>query len=116
MFQFGEVLTLAISVVAAAYLFANWTRIRSAPTLRPFALPLIVIIITWVATVVEGVFSEDARRGWIVVLQESVGTANGESAVAVVFNLVEHVGTMLAAVLLLVAVRRLCQDRPEACR
>jgi hypothetical protein len=113
MFQFGEVLTLAISAVAAAYLFTNWTRIRSAPTLRPFALPLIVMFVAWVATVVEGVFSTDVQQGWIVMMQESVGTAAGESAAAVAFNLVEHVGTTLAAVLLLVAVHRLCQGRPE---
>lgn len=113
MFQFGEILTLAIAVVAAAYLVTNWRRVRSSPSLRPFAIPLILMIVTWTATVVEGMFPADATGPWIVMAQESVGIVGNETVPAALFNFVEHITTAIAAVLLFVAVWRLCRTPSE---
>jgi len=113
MFQFGEILTLAISAIAAIFLLINGRRILATPNLRPFVLPLILMIVSWIATVVEGIFLPLPANGWVVVMQESVGLAADEPLATTVCNFVEHISTVAAAILLLVAVLRLAWARGE---
>jgi len=104
MFQFGELLTLAIGVVALAYVVANWRRIRSLPTLRPLVIPFVLIALSWLFTVVEGVFLTNVPFGQILMLQPSVGGSAEAGTGGQILNLLEHLANMSGAVALLVVV------------
>lgn len=108
MFQFGEILCLALALVLVTYLVSQWRRIRGTPILRPFIGAILLLFVSWVATVVEGVFLEGVSfSNLILIYQQSVGLAGESSPGSRIFNWIEHVTTAAAGVWLLVGVLRL---------
>jgi hypothetical protein len=102
MFQFGEVLALALSLIALVYLVTCWRRIQAQPLLRPFVGPFLVLMVAFVSTVTEGVFVEGANIPWIVFGEDSIRVASDNPASAL-FNLAEHAAYAAATIWLLVA-------------
>ena len=111
--QFGEILTLAIALVAAAYLASNWRRVRSSETLRLFALPLILMILAWAFSIVEDLFPPGGLTAVTVAFRERAGAEPGQTSMSQVLNILEHVLSMAAAVALLWATWFMCQGRRE---
>jgi hypothetical protein len=108
MFEFGQVLTLMIGLVATAYFASNWRRIKAQPLLRALIGPFILLMVAWLAAVVESFFY-GARSGLIVYEQESVEMAHASGLGAEIANLLQHVAMTAAAVWLLAVVWRTSQ-------
>jgi len=116
MLHLGEILTLVIGLVAAIYLVANWRQLRAIPTLRPFVLPLLFMVISWASAVVEDLFPAGGLTSLSVAFEETVGPEEGGTLLSAVFNLTEHAAILAAAVGLLLAARSLArqyQERPR---
>lgn len=105
MFQFGEILTLAICIVTIAYVLANWRRIQLLPALKPFVGPFLFLVVAWFATVIEGLFIEGPNIPILVLGQESIGVAH-QSPYSELLNLAEHVGYAVAGIWMFLLVRR----------
>ena len=117
MFQFSELLTLAVGLVMLTYLVGHWHRLRRSHTLRPFILPAVLILSAWVFTVLEGVFMPwPPTQGVIVVQQASVSMAEGGGAATQMLNVLEHVACGAAGIALLAVVVRLSRVRLEVRR
>jgi len=102
MFQFGEILTLVLSLIALVYVSTYRSRIRVQPALRPFVMPFLVLMVAFVSTVVEGVFVQGADIPWIVFGQNSSSVASDNPASALI-NLAEHASYTAASIWLLAA-------------
>ena len=102
MFQFGEILALALSLITLVYLATYWRRICAQPLLRPFVGPFLVLMVAFVSTVAEGVFVAGANIPWIVFGEDSIRVAADNPASAL-FNLAEHAAYTAATIWLLVA-------------
>ncbi len=114
MFQFSELLTLAVGLVMLTYLVGHWRRIRRSRTLRPFILPSLLILSAWLFTVLEGVFLPwPPAQGVIVVEQASIPLSELGGLPAVALNILEHLACGAAGVALLAAAVRLSRTRSE---
>lgn len=105
MFQFGEILTLTLGLITVVYVLTNRPRICAQPMLRPFVMPVLILMVAFVSTVVEGVFIQGDNIPWIVFGQESIPVAY-ENLASESFNLVEHTAYTVAAIWLLAATWR----------
>lgn len=105
MFQFGELLALCIGLVALVYLLAHRRRIAAEPALHPFAVPFLLMLVAWIATVLEGVHFESGDIPWLVFGQESLSVAR-RSITSELLNLAEHAAYAAGAVGLLVVLWR----------
>ncbi len=113
MFQFSEILTLAVGLVALTYLVAHRRRAAALPLLRPFIPAFLLLLVSWTSTVVEGFFvegvpPEDVIQFW----QESVGLTVKGGTWGRIFNWLEHLSALAAGVWLCIAAIRL--SRTEA--
>ncbi|MCX5683183.1 MAG: hypothetical protein NT049_05800 [Planctomycetota bacterium] len=106
MFQFGEILTLALSLITLVYLLAYRRRIRAEPALRAFVGPFLILMVAFVATVAEGAFMQGADIPVIVFGQENISIAHAGTA-SEWLNLIEHTSYALSAIWLYVAIWRL---------
>jgi hypothetical protein len=111
MFQFGEILTLALSLITLVYILTDRSRIIAEPLLRPFIGPFLVLMVAFVSTVVEGAFMQGAGIPWIVFEQDDISIAHASLA-SELFNLAEHMSYAVAAIWLFVAIWRVCK-RPR---
>jgi hypothetical protein len=105
MFQFGEILTLALSLITLVYVLTSWRRLFAQPMLRPFIGPFLVLMVAFVSTVVEGAFMQGAGIPWIVFEQDDISIAHAGLA-SELLNLAEHVSYAVAAIWLFVAIWR----------
>ena len=104
MFQFGEVLGLAIATMVAVYVLTNRQRLLALPALKALLIPFLFMLAGWIATVVEGIPSGGAGLPRIVFWQQSPQVTAEGGAFSQVFNLLEHLcvaasGVWLAVVL-----------------
>lgn len=106
MFQFGEVLGLAIAAMAAVYVLTNWQRILALPSLKPLLVPFFLMVAAWIITVVEGIPGGEAGVARIVFWQQSPQVTAGAGGFGQVFNLVEHLCLAAMGVCLLLALWR----------
>lgn len=106
MFQFGEVVGLAIAAMATVYVLTNWHRILALPSLKALLAPFFLMVAGWLCTVVEGIPSGGAGLPRIVFWQESPQVTAGAGAFGLVFNLMEHLCLAAAGVSLLLALWR----------
>ena len=113
MFQFGEILTLAICAVTVIYVLSNWRRIRALPALRPFLGPFLLLVVAWIATVVEGFFLQGQGVPILVFNQESTFIAH-QNLFSELFNLIEHLGYAAAGVWFFVLTWRVFQGGRES--
>jgi hypothetical protein len=113
MFQFGEILTLAICGVTVAYLIANWRRIRSLPALAPYLGPFLCLLTAWITTVAEGLFLSGEQLPLVVFAQESILVAT-QSPFSELLNFVEHAAYAAAGIWLLILIVRDSWNRAEA--
>ncbi len=111
-FQFGEILTLGICAVTAAYVLTNRRPIRALRGLRPFVVPFFLLAIAWTATVLEGI--PVGGTPTIIFWEQSPSAARAGGIVSELLNLVEHLGYMTAGVWLLVILWRASRAPPEA--
>lgn len=107
MFQFGEILALAIWVVAVVYVATNWRRLGSLPHLRMLLGPTALLAAGTAATVLEGLFFTGADLPWLVVTQDSVVVIDTGAPGARVVNLLEHACMAASCVWLLVGLARI---------
>ena len=115
MFQFSEILTLALGLVLLTYLAAHWRRILGATALGPFVGPILLLIFSWVCTVAEGVFLQNVPfENLIVVHQPSVGLPGQAGDMMHLLNWLEHISGAAAGVWLLVSMLQLRRSRREA--
>jgi hypothetical protein len=105
MFQFGEVLTLAISLVVVIFLATAWRRIRAAPLVRPFVLPVLLITGAWVFTVLEGIGQAPPGQPVLLFYGEDIFPAT-RTWWFTICNGLEHLLLMAGAMALLAAVYR----------
>lgn len=112
-FQFGEILTLGICAVTAAYVLTNRRPIRALRGLRPFVVPFFLLAIAWTATVLEGI-PGGASTPTIIFWEQSPSAARAGGIVSELLNLVEHLCYMTAGVWLLVILWRAFRSPPEA--
>jgi hypothetical protein len=112
MFQFGEILTLALSLITLVYILTYRGRIIAQPMLRPFIGPYLVLMVAFVSTVVEGAFMQGADIPWVVFGQEDISIAHSGLA-SELLNLTEHVSYAAAAIWLFVAIRQVCRRHRE---
>jgi len=106
MFQFGEVVGLAIAVMATVYVLTNWHRILALPSLKVLLIPFFLMVAGCLTTVVEGIPSGGAGLPHIVFWQQSPQVTAGAGAFGLVFNLLEHLCLAAAGVSLLLALWR----------
>jgi hypothetical protein len=106
MFEFAELLTLAIATVLMVYLLSVRERLRTLPFLWQLQWPLLLLMVAWIATVIEGIpLGENAPL--FVFVQENVEEANEAGTFSAVSNLIEHLALAGAAVwILVILVRR----------
>jgi hypothetical protein len=112
MLQFGEVLCLAIGIIAVVYVVVNGRRIRALPSASRLIGPFLLFMIAWICTVVEGLFIQGDQVPIFVIGAASIGQSSGSPATEV-FNLIEHTAFACAAVWLLVLSIRTLRRRPE---
>jgi hypothetical protein len=112
-FQFGEILTLGICAVTAAYLLTNRRPIRALRGLRPFVVPFFLMAVAWTATVLEGI-PGGGNVPTIIFWEQSPSVARAGGIVSELLNLVEHLGYMAAGLWLLVMLWRAFRAPPEA--
>jgi len=112
-FQFGEILTLGLCAVTAAYLLANRRSIRALRALRPFVVPFLLMAVGWTATVLESI-PGNGDTASIIFWEESPAAVRAGGAVSEALNLVEHLGYMAAGVWLLVILWRAARRPREA--
>ena len=112
-FQFGEILTLGICAVTAAYVLTNRRPIRALRGLRPFVVPFFLMAIAWTATVLEGIPSADEGTPSIVFWQPSAIVARAGGIVSELLNLVEHLCYTAAGIWLLGSLWRVFRARSE---
>jgi len=105
MFQFGEVLTLGLFLVTAAYLLLHWRTMGALPILRPLIIPFLLMVVAALATVLEGVPS-GAATGQIIFWEQSPQTVRAGGWVSQTLNLVEHVAYAASAIWLAVVLWR----------
>ncbi len=114
MFQFSEVLTLAIGLVLLAYLLAHRRRIADLPSLRPFVPAVMLLLLSWISTVAEGLFIEDVPPENVIQFwQKSVGLAVKGGAWSQALNWIEHLSALAASVWLFVAALRIRRANRE---
>ena len=112
-FQFGEILTLGICAVTAAYVLTNRRPIRALRGLRPFVVPFFLLAIAWTATVLEGIPGA-ASTPTIIFWEQSPSAARAGGIVSELMNIVAHLGYMTAGLWLLVILWRAFRSPPEA--
>jgi len=112
-FQFGEILTLGLCAVTAAYLLGNRRTIRALRSLRPFVVPFFLMAAAWAATVLEGI---PGRTGGATIIfwEESADVARAGGIASELLNLVEHLGYAAASICLLVVLWRAFRTPREA--
>jgi hypothetical protein len=113
MFEFGEILTLAVAIAAAGYLFPNWRRIRAHPTLRQLMGPFCVLLLAWIASVLKGV-TVGSAAAILVFERDTADLVHNFGPWPQVCNLIEHAAIAAAAVWLLVIVWRTSHPATEA--
>jgi hypothetical protein len=106
MYEFGEILTLAICVVAAVYVLTNRRRIGQLQSLRPFVFPFMLALVGWIATVVEGIPQGGPGLPTLVFWTSSPGVVAAGGSFGEVFNALEHVCLAASGVWLLVVLWR----------
>jgi len=112
-FQFGEILTLILCAVAAAYLVASRRPIRSLRALRPLVVPFFLMTVAWTMTVLESPLSDDGA--WTISFgEESADVAAARGLLSETLNLIEHLAYTTAAIWLLVVLWRAFQTPREA--
>ena len=104
-FQFGEILTLGICAVTAAYLLTNRRPIRALRGLRPFVVPFFLMAVAWTATILEGIPGAGSTPT-IIFWEQSPSAARAGGIVSELLNLIEHLGYMTAGAWLLVILWR----------
>jgi len=115
-FQFGEILTLGLCAVTAAYLLGNRRTIRALRglrALRPFVVPFFLMAAAWTATVLEGIPSR-GEGATIIFWEESPDVARAGGFVSELLNLIEHIGYATAGIWLLVVLWRAFRTPREA--
>ena len=113
MLEFGEILTLAMALVAAAYVAYGWRRIRALPTLRPFVLPLFLAILSWVCETSKNVLRADSLTALSLTLNDGAGPENAPTLLMAALNMAEHVLVLATAIALLLAARALARHYRE---
>ena len=104
MLQFGELLTLGLSLVAGVYVILHYRPIRSVQGLRPLVLPFLLVVLAFLATVIEGIpGGNDAQ---IIFWEQSPLAVREGGWLSALLNLVEHLAYMAAAVSLAVILWR----------
>ena len=112
-FQFGEILTLILCAVTAAYLLGNRRTIRALRALRPFVVPFFLVAVAWTATVLEGI-PGPGEGATIIFWEESTDVARAGGLTSELLNLIEHIGYATAGVWLLVVLWRAFRTPREA--
>ncbi|HUU93642.1 MAG TPA: hypothetical protein VM238_20820 [Phycisphaerae bacterium] len=112
-FQFGEILTLGLCAVTAAYLLGNRRTIQALRALRPFVVPFLLMATAWTATVLEGIPSR-GEGATIIFWEESADVARAGGFASELLNLLEHIGYATAGVWLLVVLWRAFRTPREA--
>lgn len=114
MFQFGEVLTVTIAVVALAYLLSNWRRVRAVPSLRRLVLPFLLVAAAWLWSVLEDIAPGGPSHALFVLIRDRPGEDGAASAWASACNVLEHVFLGASALALLGTMWRIAARREGA--
>ena len=105
MYQFGELLTLGLSLLVGVYLLVHRRLVAGHPLLRAMVLPFLCLLVASVATVVETI-PATGLGGQIIFWEASAEVVRQGGWVSEVLNLFEHFGWVsFAAVLLFVILR-----------
>ena len=113
MFQFAEILTLSIGIITAVYVLAHWRSIRANPHLGPLVGPFLLMLLSWVATVVEGALISSPQTPVLFLAQPSMGVTAAGGTWAHAWNLVEHTSLTLSGVWLMVSLLRMSRRARE---
>jgi len=102
--QFGELLALGLCVVTVLYVLMHRHVFRDVPTLKPFLLPFILVVVAFAATVVEAIPTGDIAQ--IIFWEESPAATQRGGWPSEVLNLLEHMAYAGSVILLALAIWR----------
>jgi hypothetical protein len=114
MLEVGELVTLAVACVTAAYVVTRWRSICAQPTTRAFLGPFLLLGLAWIATVAEDIFW--VGPGWqIFIFGRETLIRPPAPPLTMFFHLTEHAAYAVAGIwfflLVLRAVRRASKSR-----
>jgi len=106
MYQFGELLTLGLSLLVGVYLLVHRRLVAGHPLLRAMVWPFLCLLAANVATVVETI-PATGLGGQIIFWEASAEVVRQGGWMSEVLNLFDHLGyAALAAALLTVILRQ----------
>ncbi len=108
MLQFGELLTLGLSLVAGVYVVLHYRPIRGVRGLWPLVLPFLLVVLAFLATVLEGI--PGSNEAQIIFWEQSPLAVRQGGWPSALLNLVEHLAYTGAAVSLAVILWRQRRD------
>ena len=116
MFQFGEIVTLALFLVVGVYVLAHRRQITALTSLRPLLPPFLLMAAAIIATVAEGVPGGLATGGNVIFWSDSLAVAQRGGLASQVLNLLEHLCHASSGIWLLVILLRANHVEREARR